>query len=390
VAVVQGLAGLGKTALAGEGIHLWHGQFKYVLCFQAKPTPLQLDEFLRQVDFRLTNVSPAYRERCERNERDRVYLPVGTLPAEQRDGLLLENLIQALRNEAVLLVLDNWETNLEPQPTAEHGYRARDPRWDRLLERLSAELPATRSRLLVTTRHRPAALADASRVEWLPLGPLPPAEAGLYVRAHDGLRALYFSGGDEGRELVERLLQISRGHPLIVDRLARLAPDRPALAAALDQLETGGLSRLPDLFAAASHPTDADRERERQYLERQALAVCNRLPDPSDRAISHANLAAYLEKLGRADRWPQHDLAAVVYLLSAGHGQHVRTWLHNLANRIRRAAAAGGRYELPRRADLLARSAFAPLATWLAANQIDLDQLQAGIDQLVEQTRRQA
>ena len=45
VAVVQGLAGLGKTALAGEGIHLWHGQFKYVLCFQAKPTPLQVDEF---------------------------------------------------------------------------------------------------------------------------------------------------------------------------------------------------------------------------------------------------------------------------------------------------------------------------------------------------------
>ena len=271
VAVVQGLAGLGKTALAGEGIHLWHGQFKYVLCFQAKPTPLQVDEFLRQVDFRLTNVSPAYRERCERNERDRVYLPVGTLPAEQRDGLLFENLIQALRNEAVLLVLDNWETNLEPQPTAEHGYRARDPRWDRLLERLSAELPATRSRLLVTTRHRPAALADASRVEWLLLGPLPPAEAGLYVRAHDGLRALYFSGGDEGRELVERLLRISRGHPLILDRLARLAPDRQALAAALDQLETGGLSRLPDLFAAAGHTTDADRERERQYLEDVAV-----------------------------------------------------------------------------------------------------------------------
>ena len=108
-------------------------------------------------------------------------------------------------------------------------------------------------------------------MEWLPLGPLPPAEAGLYVRAHDDLRALYFSGGDEGRELVERLLQISRGHPLILDRLARLAPDRQALAAALDQLETGGLSRLPDLFAAAGHATDADRERERQYLEDVAV-----------------------------------------------------------------------------------------------------------------------
>ncbi len=125
-------------------------------------------------------------------------------------------------------------------------------------------------------------------------------------------------------------------------------------------------------------------------LERQALAVRNRLPDPSDRAISHNNLAKYLEKLGRTDQWPQHDLAAVVYWLCAGHGEHVRTWLRNLAIRIRRAAAAGGRYELPRLADLLAQPAFAPLATWLAANQIDLDQLQARIDQLVEQTRQQA
>ena len=125
-------------------------------------------------------------------------------------------------------------------------------------------------------------------------------------------------------------------------------------------------------------------------LQRQALAVCNRLPDPSDRAISHNNLAKYLEKLGRTDQWPQHDLAAVVYWLCAGHGEHVRTWLRNLAIRIRRAAAAGGRYELPRLADLLAQAAFAPLANWLAANQIDLDQLQARIDQLVEQTRQQA
>jgi hypothetical protein len=60
------------------------------------------------------------------------------------------------------------------------------------------------------------------------------------------------------------------------------------------------------------------------------------------------------------------------------------------SERSRRAAVAGGRYDLPRLADVLAQIAFAPLATWLAANQIDLDQLQARVDQLVDQTRRQA
>ena len=125
---------------------------------------------------------------------------------------------------------------------------------------------------------------------------------------------------------------------------------------------------------------------------RKALVSLDRalLMETPNWAIVAKNLANYLEKLGRTDQWPQHDLAAVVYMLCASHGEHVRIWLRNLAIRIRRAAAAGGRYELPRLADLLAQPAFAPLATWLAANQIDLDQLQARIDQLVEQTRQQA
>jgi hypothetical protein len=45
VALVQGLAGLGKTALAAEAIHLWHTRFDGVLAFQAKPTPLTVDGF---------------------------------------------------------------------------------------------------------------------------------------------------------------------------------------------------------------------------------------------------------------------------------------------------------------------------------------------------------
>ena len=39
VALVQGLAGLGKTALVAEAIHLWHRRFDGVFAFQSKPLP---------------------------------------------------------------------------------------------------------------------------------------------------------------------------------------------------------------------------------------------------------------------------------------------------------------------------------------------------------------
>ena len=39
------------------------------------------------------------------------------------------------------------------------------------------------------------------------------------------------------RALLEQVMQVSRGHPLILDRLAAVAEDRSALTAALQQLE---------------------------------------------------------------------------------------------------------------------------------------------------------
>jgi hypothetical protein len=65
VALVQGLAGLGKTALAAEAIHLWHRRFDWVFAFQARPTALTAEEFYRQFDRRLALESAAYRETCK-------------------------------------------------------------------------------------------------------------------------------------------------------------------------------------------------------------------------------------------------------------------------------------------------------------------------------------
>jgi len=265
VALVQGLAGLGKTALAAEAINLWHPRFDFVFAFQTKPVPLSPEEFYRQLDLKLVLSSATYRETREQSPNAAVHLPTtGPLTGAPRFEQMRVNLVEALRNENVLLVLDNFETNLE-SVTGPQGYRCQDPEWDRLFAELAAQLPPTGSRVLVTSRHKLAALADPKKALWLPLGPLPMGEAALYVRSHESLRRLYYRDA-AGQALAMRLLQVSRGHPLILDRLASLADDPAALAQALDRLEgAGGWQALPDVFAGAK--SEADRERERAYLE---------------------------------------------------------------------------------------------------------------------------
>jgi tetratricopeptide (TPR) repeat protein len=273
VALVQGLAGMGKTALAAEALHLWHGRFDYVLAFQAKPTRLEVDEFYRRVDEKLTLVSQPYRDKCEEFPFERVHIEPGPrLSGPARYERLRANLVEALRDEALLLVLDNFETNLDPAPGA-GGYGCADPEWDHLLGALCRELPATRSRLLLTSRRRPAVLAGEAAAGQrgalrILLGPLPAGEASLYLRSHPGLHAL-LSSGPEGLELVLRLLRISRGHPLIMNRLAVLSGDRAVLAGALGALQDKGWRTLPDLFAPAL--SEDERERERAYLEDVAI-----------------------------------------------------------------------------------------------------------------------
>lgn len=262
ITVVQGLAGLGKTSLVAEAVHLWFRRFAWVLAFQAKPGELMVEDFLRQLDLRLDLDSAAYQRRCNKAPSQRVYLePGGSLSNDQRYERMRDNLVVALRAEAVLLVLDNFESNLSGR-ASEGGHACRDPQWDTLLERLARELPRTRSRVVMTTRHRPRALAGEGTL-WLPLGPLSGEEALLYVRSHERLAELLEE--EEGRALVQRMLGVSRGHPLILDRLAALVGDREALEQALVKLgQQGGLSTLPDLAKVSSKE---DVEREREYLE---------------------------------------------------------------------------------------------------------------------------
>jgi len=280
VALIQGLAGMGKTALAAEIIHLWHGRFDYVFAFQAKPTALTIDDFYRQMDSRLPLVSPSYLEKSESSPFSRIYLESGKRMTGNEQMRI--NLIEALRDEAILIVLDNFETNLSPRSPLLKGEGKKtdhsplrfgegsgegfaDPQWDNLLKALCQELPDTRSRLLMTNRHIPACLQNkALRIA---LGALPIGEAGLYVRSHPKLRELLFSD-EEGKGLIDGLLRISRGHPLIMNRLAALADNRAALTQAIESLQNKGWRSLPDLFAPLS---EKDREEERKYLNDAAI-----------------------------------------------------------------------------------------------------------------------
>ena len=148
-------------------------------------------------------------------------------------------------------------------------------------------------------------------------------------------------------------------------------------------LQSRALSALADIWDERGDLAQAIA------LERQALSICNRLPDPSDRAISHCNLANYLEKAGKTGDEPRHSLAAIMYdLIIQRHG--LATDLNNLKIRIRRAAQSGGQYVLPSVAALLAQPEFAALQAFVAQRGVDIQALQAAIDQLVEHARQSA
>ena len=148
--------------------------------------------------------------------------------------------------------------------------------WDECLRQLASQLRGTRSRVWLTCRQPLAALAGAACHHVL-LGPLPSGEAALYLREHAGLSRLYFNADHSERALAMRLLNASRFHPLLMDRLAKLATSgaalRDQLLQALDTLEkTKDFAQLPALFA--TQPGDT---KELAYLNDALTASLDQL-----------------------------------------------------------------------------------------------------------------
>jgi tetratricopeptide (TPR) repeat protein len=282
VAVITGLGGMGKTALTAEALALWESRFQWVLIYQAKPNPLSFDVTLSDIHMKLYAELGRYHDRVQNHPADAIYRTADSaFTGPDRLDRLTRNLLRALRDEPILLVLDNFETNLKPKAApgaeAEPMWACQDPAWDRCLALLAKELVGTPSRVLINCRRPLASLAGAAchRVR---LGPLPPGEAALYLREHVGLSKMVFGGDAAERALAMRLLTASRFHPLLMDRLARLAVPaadgrelRPQLLQALDTLENSrDYSQLPVLFAAGR--TAGGNATELAYLD-DALAA---------------------------------------------------------------------------------------------------------------------
>ena len=276
VAVITGLGGMGKTALTAEALALWESRFEWVLLYQAKPNALGFDATLRDIHMMLKAELGRYHEHVKAHPADAIHrAPDGDFTGQERLDRLTRNLIRALSDESILLVLDNFETNLKPQAepgnTTEPLWACQDPAWDRCLARLATDLVGTPSRVLITCRRPLAALAGTAS-HLVRLGPLPPGEAALYLREHGGLSKMVFGSDASEKALALRLLDASRFHPLLMDRLARLATGgpklRPQLMQALDALEKShDHSQLPALFA-----TDPGDAKELAYLN-DALAM---------------------------------------------------------------------------------------------------------------------
>ena len=159
------------------------------------------------------------------------------------------------------------------------------------------------------------------------------------------------------------------------------------LESLLDVFEAAGdhyckaavLSTLAGLF------NDLNDVNQAVIQARRALALLNTFEDIDDRAMSHNNLAEYLEKSGATAESADHQLAALAYRLAAGLGQDLKLSRNNYAIRYQRAKAAGKELVVPRLDELLDKPEFAALTHWLQQNGIPPADLQAAIDQALSQ-----
>src|SRR5262249_41619644 len=146
VALITGLGGMGKTALTAEALALWEGRFERVLLFQAKPNALAFDATLSDIHIKLRDELGLYHDHTRAHPADAIYREAPpAFTGEARLKRLTQNLIRALQDEPILLVLDNFETNLKSrvETGGEAGrplWACQDPAWDHCLAALAKEL----------------------------------------------------------------------------------------------------------------------------------------------------------------------------------------------------------------------------------------------------------
>jgi hypothetical protein len=152
----------------------------------------------------------------------------------------LPRLKAMLGQRAVLIVLDNVESLL----TSSGGWR--DPLWGSLVEALLAHTGT--SRLVLTSRRLPAALAEYPRLLREPICALSLGESVLLARELEHLRPLFDS--EAGRDLLTRTLSIVQGHPKLLELADRWAAEPGRLERQLASSPAGGAGAGPALSQA--------------------------------------------------------------------------------------------------------------------------------------------
>ncbi len=243
-----GMVGAGKSACALELAHQHRGRFGALAWWKAPEHP---DDFGQA----LVGLATALETQLGIPMLDAV-------GSEAELRRFLPRLAAVLREEAVLLVLDNVDTLLSDDATW------RDPLWGLLIDSLTGHRGL--SRVVLTSRVAPADL-DPELVVVLPTHALSVAESVVLARELPHLGALLRDQPTAERatersaddlELVRRVLNMAQGHPKLLELADAAAAEPGRLADALAAAEAAGR----DTPVTAFFGTGASELDGRQFL----------------------------------------------------------------------------------------------------------------------------
>jgi hypothetical protein len=192
-----------------------------------------------------------------------------------------------MQSNAILLVLDNLEGLL----TTHDEWR--DPRWGDLLNTLLDHTGF--SRVVLTSRRLPTALANHPRLQADPIHALSFPESVVLARQLPHLKELFRNA--RGREKLQRILWAAQGHPKLLELADALAADPAALEAYLARAESvsGGAETTRMAFFESGQSDQMEDEFVHE-LHRWTNDVAQNLA-PTARL-----LAQFLARLEDADR----------------------------------------------------------------------------------------
>jgi tetratricopeptide (TPR) repeat protein len=271
-----GMAGAGKTACALELAHQHRNRFRPAW-WQA---PTQPDEQAQAL--------PSLANAVEAQLGVPMMQAVGS---ESALRAFLPHLRALLREEPILLVLDNLETLLTSTRTW------RDPLWTVLLDTLLAH--GGLSRVVATSRQAPAGL-DTSRMLSLATHALSLAESVLLARELPNLARLLHdepqperstSQVQQDRRLARQVLAVVQGHPKLLELADATAADPHHLAQALTAAGAAGRDAPVQAFFATG-TSDLDGTQFLAILQAWTLTALAELPAP---ARAMAELIAVVE-----------------------------------------------------------------------------------------------